>query len=235
MKTVLLHASLFVVMALFTADASWAQPGRGMQMMNRNAEAVIDMLLIQDERADAIVESYEDHMREAMIEMRQEMRGRGGFRGGGGVDRGQMVQQIAQASQTGLMNALKESLTEKEMEIVQGIDMPPMMPAAPPMMALGEIEITDEEQRWKLIPLSAGLVADMPSFEPGNRSANEREEKREEWQSKLETYQKEVAALLNEDQETQWKEATAEIEEELQENRENRRRQGRSPRGSFRR
>lgn len=240
MKKVLSFLFIAMLIAVGAVDYAVAQPGgpggpggRGFGLFGDPGGTICDALLLKTDRAEKVTAAYTEQ-RTAMLE-RMRSDGQPDFRNMSNEERGEFFTKIREDNQKDIIGRLSKILTNDEIEFVKPLlDMRGARPDAE-VRALRQIEISDET-RGKLQTLSLiyfNTVASVqPEFTPGpppdqggqgrGRRGGLSEEDQKTIEAAHDSLIADVNKTLSEDEIKAWKTKTAEVEKELEAQRQER-------------
>jgi len=214
MKRVGLAIALLGMVAMLASAQDQQQPRRGFR--GQAAMILCDVLMLNPELSEKVVTVYNDistKRREAM------QSGSVDFQSMSDQERRDFFAKMQKETAADMKKELKEALSEKELEEIEGVLTKRVFFPDAELRALRQLDLK-KEQREKLQPLSIALGKKMvPSNSPFGgvqMEAADREKAEKEFQKEKEAFMTKAAAVLSEEQNKAWKEKTEEVNKEIE-------------------
>ncbi|RJP33592.1 MAG: hypothetical protein C4527_04200 [Candidatus Omnitrophota bacterium] len=205
---------LIVLGMMITVDSSQAQQRGGFR--SQTPQILCDVLVLNAEKSEKVIAAY-DTVRQ---KQREEMQNSGvDFQSMSDEERREFMEKSQKNTIAALKTELKEVLSEKDFETVEAMmALRVFMPDAE-MRGLRLIELKDE-QRANIQPLAIALGKKMvPGFRffGAQMDESEREKALNEFQKEKTAFLAKVKEMLSDEQNSAWKEKSAEAQKEIDE------------------
>ncbi len=210
MKKILLTGLCSLVLVAIVADVTYAQRGGRGGFRTRAAEILCDALLLNAEKSEQVISTYEEISGQLFEKMRGENTD---WQSMSREERRERFEQFQNNMAIALKKELKDILSEKELKDIEPILSLRFRTPVPELRGLRLIELK-EEQRAALKPLALQLTeAIIPAFPRREGVSEEAQKKFDDVKSALVSKAEEV---LNDEQKQAWRSKSEEVQKEIE-------------------